>query len=201
MDCAQSMGLEVWRTEFGCDPMALGDEGVVVGLTHFPGEVAVGLGGVIAGEHLVFRIPLQGFSRAQRDGAEVADGCGPMPDFGSADRVLAGAHALEEISHVIVALIEALCVFGQGCGEEGAVVGLDFVAVYPDPSVAADKADAVALAGGIDRTAKRVVIGGGADLENDAVWIGEFHLVFAESGEASGDECGERRAFDMDRRG
>ena len=58
-------------------------------------------------ELFLLRIPLEFSADADGDDAEMADRGGTVADFGFADGLFTGADAVEEILHVIAALVEA----------------------------------------------------------------------------------------------
>ena len=63
---------------------------------------------------------------AHGEDAEVADGYGTMADFRFADGLFARADAVEEIPHVIFAVIEANGVGGKWLGQEVGVACFNF---------------------------------------------------------------------------
>ena len=142
---------------------------------------------MVAGEAFRLRIPRERAAGAQRDGPEVAHRRGAVADLHVADRQRARAHAVEEIAHVVRALVEPHGVGRERGGEQVLVAGLEARAVDPDPAVGALEADAVALAVLVHDPAEDVVVGRRADFERDAVGVGVVHLVVAVGVVAAGD--------------
>lgn len=121
-----------------------------------------------------------------------------MADFGVGDRLLAGAHAVEEIGHVIAAGFQAEGVVGEGCGNDVFLMSGEIAAGYPDPALGAFKPEAIALALLIGDSAEDRVVGGGFDVVGDAVVVGEGDVVCAGSGVTTGDGLGKDFALDSD---
>ena len=65
-----------------------------------------------------------------------------MANFGGADRLLTGAHAVEKVAHVIVARVEPHGRRGQRRCEKLGVAGFDLAARDEDPAVAPLKVSA-----------------------------------------------------------
>src|ERR1051325_3775443 len=100
-----------------------------------------------------------------------------MADFDVRNGQFAGTDAVEEIGHVIVAFVKAHGFFRQGSIKQGFVARLQGAAIDPNPAVSAFKADAVALAGGVNDAAADGLSGRGLNAVNDAVGISEERRV------------------------
>src|SRR6266404_4247990 len=91
----------------GRDPAARAQSGLSFELPrrpHLAAEPAVGF--QIVHKLFLDRIPFQLLAGAQGDDTEVANAHRAMADFGGANRLLAAAHTLDEVSHVIIRHIE-----------------------------------------------------------------------------------------------
>src|SRR5947207_4047984 len=84
---------------------------VVVRLAHFACEPLVSF--FVVDEFFVFWVPFQFSSQTHREHAEVTDGDGPVADFRFAHWLFARADAVEEILHVIFAVIKPRRAFWQ----------------------------------------------------------------------------------------
>ena len=69
-----------------------------------------------------------------------------MAGLDRGDGIFAGAHAIEEILHVIVAHLKVDGVLGQRRLEDVIVARFQVAAVDPNPTVGAHELDAIALA-------------------------------------------------------
>src|SRR6266536_3387769 len=90
-----------------------GNEAVVVWLALFAHEPLVGFLPIITGEFFLVGIPLQGLLHTDGDDAKMGYRDGTVADFHIADRVFAAADRLEEIAHVVAALVELDGAFQQ----------------------------------------------------------------------------------------
>jgi hypothetical protein len=196
------------RAAAGCEARGLGcgwasgaagrstHERVIVGFAHLAGEMPVGLIGVVAGEPLVLRVPVERSAQAEGDDAEMAERCGAMADLGVADGVLARADAVEEVAHVIATDLESESGVGEWGGHQVLLAGGEVTAGDPEPAVGAFEPDPVALAVAVDDTAEDIVVRGRAGDVFDAVCVVISDLVFAEGGIPAGDGLGEHPGLD-----
>src|SRR5688572_22528813 len=82
-----------------------GNEIVAVAFAHWALDPVIRFG--VVHELFLLRIPLEFSADAEGDDAEMTDRGGTMADFCVADGLFTGADAIEEILHVIAALVEA----------------------------------------------------------------------------------------------
>src|SRR5207249_1973377 len=125
-----------------------------------------------------------------------------MPDFNVANRLVSRADAIEEISHVIVAGVEARAVRGQRFGEQGRVARFNLAARDKNPTVGPLKSYAVRHLAGFRRAPHRAigaVAGSTLAGVSDAVGVAVFDAIFGGCGEATGDHLDEWPALDRHR--
>src|SRR6266851_6296760 len=125
-----------------------------------------------------------------------------MPDFRVANRLLPGTDAIEEISHVIVAGVEARGICGQRFGEQCRVARFNFAARDKNPAAGPLESYPVRHLPGFRRAAHRAVgavAGGALASVRDAIGITIFDAVFGGRGETAGDHLDERPALDCHR--
>ena len=112
---------------------------------------------------------------------------GTVADFHVADRVFAAAHRLEEIAHVIAALVELDGAFRQWILQQFVVAGLDRPTGHEDPAVRPDELHAIRR---LLAFADYVAIGRGAfinDGHGHTVGILAIDAVLGGCGESAGD--------------
>src|SRR5213592_1098885 len=125
-----------------------------------------------------------------------------MPDFGLANRLFPRADAIEEISHVIVAGVEARGNRGERFGEQCRVARFNFAARDKNPTAGPLESYAVRHLAGFRRAAHRAVGAvAGSALAGvlNAVGITVFDVIFGGRGEAAGNHLDERPALDRHR--
>src|SRR5438128_806890 len=113
-----------------------------------------------------------------------------MSDFGVANRLFPRADAIEEVSHVVVAGVEALGSRGQRFGEPCRVARFKFAARDKKPTAGSLESYAVRHLAGFRRAAHRAVgavAGVALARVRDAVGVTVIDAIFGGSGEAAGD--------------
>src|SRR5213076_823571 len=95
-----------------------------------------------------------------------------MPDFRVANRLFPRADAIEEISHVIVAGVEARGIRGQRLGEQCRVARFNLAACDKNPSAGPLESYAVRHLAGFRRASHRAVgMPNGVRFEGAGGWI------------------------------
>src|SRR6266704_2609369 len=125
-----------------------------------------------------------------------------MPDFSVANRLFPRADAIEEISHMMVAGVEARGIRRQRFAEQCRVARFNPAARYKNPSASPLESYAVRHLAGFRRAAYRAVgavAGGALASVRNAVGITVFDAIFGGSGEAARDHLDERPALDRRR--
>src|SRR5260370_32762222 len=101
------------------------NEAVIVWVAQFARAAGVGFPGVVADKVLVDWVPLQFLPEAEGDHTQVTNGDRTMAHFDFADGRFARADAVEEIAHVIVALVEPFSTSGQRRFDQRFIAGLE----------------------------------------------------------------------------
>src|SRR5439155_16832660 len=125
-----------------------------------------------------------------------------MPDCQVANRLFRQADPIEEISHVVVAGVDARGIRGQRFGDLRRVARFNFAARDKNPTAGPFESYAVRHLAGFRRAAHRAVgavAGGALAGVRDAVCIIVFDAIFGGRGEAAGDHLNERPALDRHR--
>src|SRR5207244_250107 len=110
-------------------------------LAHFTNQVSIGF--LVAGEGFLFRVPAQFPPEAEGDYAEMADRDGTVAYLRFTDGRFAGADAIEEVAHMIVAYVELNCLGRERLRKQLRSAGLDFAPRDVDPAVRSLELDAV----------------------------------------------------------
>ena len=132
-------------------------------------------------------VPLQPESTSKGDNAQMAYRGRTMANLDTGDRLLPAPDAIEEVSHVVLAVIQTVSAFGQGSREKRTVAGAQVAAIDPDPTRGPLKPDPVSLSLRVVHSAVDIIGLSRANVMHDAIAVREFCVVFADGGVAAGD--------------
>src|SRR5262249_33476387 len=106
-------------------------------------------------------------------------------------------HAIEEIPHMVVAVVQALGAFWQRSLNQSLITSAQVAAIYPQPAVGALETDTVSLSLRVFDAAEDVVWFGRANCVQDTVFVFEPDLVFADGGISAGNWFHQHFPFDF----
>src|SRR6185503_14428079 len=94
-------------------------------------------------EFLLLRIPLHRLFHPHRNHTKMRHSNRSMPDLDIADWVFTAPHGLEEVAHVVAALVKLDRVFGQRCLQQFLVARFDRPTRHENPPVRSNELDAI----------------------------------------------------------